>query len=99
MAHVTGGGLPGNLPRVLPDGCRAVIRGGAWPAPPIFAYLQEAGRITTAEMRRVFNMGVGFVCVVPARGTPRARALLARHGVPAWEIGEILRGRRGVSYT
>jgi phosphoribosylformylglycinamidine cyclo-ligase len=99
MAHVTGGGLPGNVVRVLPRGCRAVLRPGAWPEPPIFGLLRRAGRIAEAEMRRVFNLGVGFVCVVPAAAGAEARALLAEHGVPAWEIGEIRRGRRGVTFA
>ena len=99
MAHVTGGGLTGNLPRVLPSGCRAVIRRGAWPVSPVFGFLREAGRIAEAEMLRVFNMGIGFVCVVPAAAAGRARKHLEAAGVPAWEIGEIARGARGVSYA
>jgi phosphoribosylformylglycinamidine cyclo-ligase len=99
MAHVTGGGLTGNLPRVLPSGCRAVIRRGAWPVPPVFGFLREAGRIAEAEMLRVFNMGIGFVCVVPAAAAGRARKHLEAAGVPTWEIGEIARGARGVSYA
>jgi phosphoribosylformylglycinamidine cyclo-ligase len=98
MAHVTGGGLTGNLPRVLPVGCRAVIRGDAWPVPPVFRLVQEGGRITDAEMRRVFNMGVGFVCVVARDGAAAALGRLRRAGLAAWEIGEIRRGRRGVDY-
>jgi phosphoribosylformylglycinamidine cyclo-ligase len=99
MAHVTGGGLAGNLPRVLPAGCRAVIRGDAWPVPPVFRLVQEGGRITDAEMRRVFNMGVGFVCVVARDGAAAALGRLRRAGLAAWEIGEIRRGRRGVDYV
>ncbi|MGH7321693.1 MAG: phosphoribosylformylglycinamidine cyclo-ligase [Candidatus Rokuibacteriota bacterium] len=99
MAHVTGGGLTGNLPRVLPPGCRAVIRRGAWPVPPIFGFLQAAGRITRPEMFRVFNMGVGFVCVVPPAEARRARRALEATGVPTWEIGKVTRGARGVSYA
>jgi phosphoribosylformylglycinamidine cyclo-ligase len=99
MAHVTGGGLTGNLPRVLPSGCRAVVRRGAWPVPPIFDWLRHAGRVDEAEMFRVFNMGVGFVCVVPAAAAARARRTLEASGVPAWEIGEIVRGHRGVAYA
>ncbi|MBI4012046.1 MAG: phosphoribosylformylglycinamidine cyclo-ligase [Candidatus Rokubacteria bacterium] len=99
MAHVTGGGLTGNLPRVLPPGCRAVVRRGAWAVPPIFGFLQEAGRIADAEMFRVFNMGVGFVLVVPPAAAARAREALEGHGVPTREIGEITRGSRGVTYA
>ena len=99
MAHVTGGGLTGNLPRVLPRGCRAVIRRDAWPVPPVFGLIQAGGRVTDAEMRRVFNMGVGFVCVVAKEGAPAALRRLDRAGVPAWAIGEIRRGPRGVAYV
>ncbi|HZS33181.1 MAG TPA: phosphoribosylformylglycinamidine cyclo-ligase [Methylomirabilota bacterium] len=98
MVHVTGGGLTGNLPRVLPPGCRAEIRLGAWPVPPVFRFLQAGGRIADAEMLRVFNMGVGFVLVLPRRVVGPARRALARSGVPAWPIGEIRRGRRAVAY-
>jgi len=99
MAHITGGGLTGNLPRVLPSGCRAVVRRGAWPVPAIFGFLREAGRIAEAEMLRVFNMGVGFVCIVPSEAASRARAALEAAGVPTWKIGEIRRGARGVAYV
>ena len=99
MAHITGGGLTGNLPRVLPAGCRAVVRRGAWPVPPVFRFLQGAGRVAEREMFRVFNMGVGFVCVVPREAASRARARLETEQVPTWEIGEIARGARGVTYA
>jgi phosphoribosylformylglycinamidine cyclo-ligase len=99
LAHVTGGGLTDNLPRVLPPGCRAVVRRGAWEVPPIFALLRQAGRIADAEMFRVFNMGVGFVCVVPPEAGKRARTALERKGIPTWEIGEITRGTRSVAYV
>jgi phosphoribosylformylglycinamidine cyclo-ligase len=99
MAHVTGGGLTGNLPRVLPRGCRAGIRRGAWPVPPIFPLLQEGGRVDDAEMFRVFNMGIGFVLIVPPAAAARARKRLGAAGVPTWEIGEVARGNRGVSYA
>lgn len=99
MAHITGGGLTGNLPRVLPPGCRVVVRRGAWPVPPVFRFLQGAGRVAEREMFRVFNMGVGFVCVVPREAASRARARLEAQQVPTWEIGEIARGARGVTYA
>jgi phosphoribosylformylglycinamidine cyclo-ligase len=98
MAHITGGGLTGNLPRVLPPGCRAVIRRDAWPVPPVFRFLQAGGRIAEAEMLRVFNMGIGFALIVPPRAAEAARQALARRGAPARVIGEIRRGARGVEY-
>jgi len=64
MAHITGGGLVGNIPRVLPKNCNAVIHKGKWPVPPIFSYLQRTGPVEEEEMYRVFNMGIGYVLVV-----------------------------------
>jgi phosphoribosylformylglycinamidine cyclo-ligase len=98
MAHVTGGGLTGNLPRVLPAGCRAVIHRGAWPVSEVFRWLQRRGGIAETEMYRVFNMGIGFVLLVPASDTARILARLWRGGVPAFQIGEIRRGAPGVEY-
>jgi phosphoribosylformylglycinamidine cyclo-ligase len=99
MAHVTGGGLTGNLPRVLPRDCQAVVRRCAWPVPRVFGFLQAAGRIADDEMLRVFNMGIGFVCVVPAAHAAAARRRLEAAGVPTHEIGVIRRGRRRVVYA
>jgi phosphoribosylformylglycinamidine cyclo-ligase len=98
MAHITGGGLTGNLPRVLPPGCRAVIQRGTWPVPQVFRWLQDGGRIDEAEMFRVFNMGIGFVLVVPATAAARTLGHLWRARVPAFRIGEIVRGVRGLEY-
>jgi phosphoribosylformylglycinamidine cyclo-ligase len=98
MAHITGGGLTGNLPRVLPRGCRAVIRRGTWPIPEIFRWLQSRGGIDETEMFRVFNMGIGFVLVVPESHVASTLARLWRGRVPAFRIGEVRRGARGVTY-
>lgn len=65
LAHITGGGITGNVPRVLPQGCRANIKKGSWPIPPIFSHIQKIGQVQEDEMYRVFNMGVGFVLIVP----------------------------------
>jgi len=89
FAHVTGGGLPGNLPRVLPEGTRAVLRTGSWPRPRIFELLQTAGKIEEAEMLRTFNCGVGMCAIVRREDVPAARELLQARGQPAWEIGAI----------
>ncbi|HEU4366968.1 MAG TPA: phosphoribosylformylglycinamidine cyclo-ligase [Methylomirabilota bacterium] len=98
MAHVTGGGLTGNLPRVLPAGCRALVRPSAWAErrPPVFHTLQEAGRVSEAEMFRTFNMGIGFVLVVPATRAARVTGVLAAAGETVFTIGEIVAGERGV---
>jgi phosphoribosylformylglycinamidine cyclo-ligase len=99
MAHVTGGGITGNLPRVLPDGCRAVIDRRAWPEPPIFRIIQEAGSVEEAEMRRTFNMGLGYLLVVRAVDAARARETLTASGERVFEIGEIVSGERAVAYA
>ena len=86
LANVTGGGVPDNLARILPDGCGAVVRRGSWPAPPIFDWLRRAGNVTQPEMDRVFNGGVGFVVVVRPGDVAAARALLPDASV----IGEVV---------
>jgi phosphoribosylformylglycinamidine cyclo-ligase len=98
MAHVTGGGLPGNLPRVLPEGCRAVVRRPAWTAsmPPVFATLQQAGGVSDEEMFRTFNMGIGYVLVLPAERVGTVAASLRAAGETVHAIGEIVAGERGV---
>ncbi len=85
-AHITGGGLPGNLPRVLPAGTRAVLRAD-FAVPPVFAWLARAGGVAATEMLRVFNCGVGMALVV--RDPAAARAVLAAAGAPAFELGRI----------
>jgi phosphoribosylformylglycinamidine cyclo-ligase len=87
FAHVTGGGIPGNLPRVLPPEHRAVLRTSAWPRPEIFRRIQELGEVDEGEMLRTFNCGIGMCVVVSRHDTEGARALLARRGLAAWEIG------------
>ncbi len=96
MAHVTGGGLTGNLPRVLPQGCRAVIARGSWPVPAVFRTLQEAGRVADAEMFRTFNMGVGYVVVVAPAAAGRAGEVLRQAGETVHVLGEVVAGERGV---
>jgi phosphoribosylformylglycinamidine cyclo-ligase len=96
MAHITGGGLPGNVPRVLPEGCRAVLRRGSWAVPPVFETLREGGRVAEAEMFRTFNMGIGYVVIVPSAVAERAAALLTAAGETVRTIGEIVAGERGV---
>src|SRR3981189_258664 len=80
FAHVTGGGLPGNLPRVLPSGPPALLRRRSWPVPAIFGRIQKAGAVEEAEMLRTFNMGIGMCAVVPRADAQRALELLAKRG-------------------
>ncbi len=89
LAHITGGGLFDNIPRVLPKGCQAFIRSGAWKVPPIFDLLHHGGKITEDEMYRVFNMGIGMALIVHPDAADRVVARAAQHQVPAWIIGEI----------
>ena len=96
MAHVTGGGLPGNLPRVLPEGCRARISRTAWTPPPVFATLQHAGGVADTEMFRAFNMGIGYVIVLPPKDVDRATDVLRDAGETVLRLGEIVAGERGV---
>jgi phosphoribosylformylglycinamidine cyclo-ligase len=96
VAHITGGGIPGNLGRVLPDGCAAVVRRGAWEMPRIFSELQRLGAVTDGEMTRVFNLGLGMILVVPPADADRAVALLGAAGVGASVVGEVRAGHRHV---
>jgi phosphoribosylformylglycinamidine cyclo-ligase len=91
-AHVTGGGLPGNLARVLPPGCAAVVRRDAWPVPRIFTEVQRLGPVDDDEMARVFNLGIGMVAAVPPSEEGRVLAELAAAGVRAATIGQVVPG-------
>jgi phosphoribosylformylglycinamidine cyclo-ligase len=96
MAHVTGGGITGNLPRVLPEGCRAVVHRAAWTVPPVFEVLRRAGSVAEAEMFRTFNMGIGYLVIVPAEQAEAAGTRLERAGETVIRLGEIVAGPRGV---
>jgi phosphoribosylformylglycinamidine cyclo-ligase len=89
LAHITGGGLVGNVPRILPAGTRAVIRKSAWPRPDLFKWLQQNGQVAEEEMFRVFNCGIGMVVVVPRENVQRTTMLLEREGELVFDIGEI----------
>ena len=91
-AHITGGGLAGNVARVLPAGADAVLDRGTWQPPAIFGVLARAGAVPPAEMERVFNMGVGMTAVVGRPGTDVALGVLASRGVTAWILGEVVPG-------
>lgn len=99
MAHVTGGGVSLNLPRVLPEGCQAVIDPRAWPVPPIFRIIQDAGLVDDAEMRRTFNMGLGYLLVVRPGDAARAAQALSAAGERVFDVGEIRAGARSVVYA
>ncbi len=89
FAHITGGGLPGNLPRVFPAETRARIDPASWPRPAIFGRIQELGGVAPDEMLRTFNCGIGMCAVLSARDVPAAQALLEKSGVASWPIGVV----------
>ncbi len=99
MAHVTGGGITENLPRVLPAGRRARLTLSTWPVPPVFAAIQRAASVDDAEMRRTFNMGLGFLLVVAADDVAAATQRLATAGERVFTVGEIVAGDPGVDYA
>jgi len=96
LSHITGGGLVDNIPRVLPQGLEVVLERGAWPREAVFDWLQRQGKITDAEMYRVFNCGIGMTVHVSASDAPRAIGALAEAGQEALVIGEVRSGTRGV---
>ena len=99
MAHITGGGITENLPRVLPRGVAAVIELGSWPLPPLFEHMQKLGNVPKEEMLRTFNMGLGMLVVVPSKKFKKAQSVLERVGEKAHTVGRIVKGERKVMYT
>ncbi len=99
LAHITGGGLVENIPRVLPDGVRAALDTSAWPLPPLFRWLQEQGAVADAEMHRVFNCGIGMVLVVGERDAAGAMQRLHAAGETVYRIGAIERRPGGSAAT
>lgn len=98
MAHITGGGLTENVPRILPEGCEAQINPARWAVLPVFRHLVSRGRVAFEEAHRVWNMGIGYVLVLPAAEAPKAAAFLAERGETVYEIGRIESGSRAVRY-
>jgi phosphoribosylformylglycinamidine cyclo-ligase len=92
MAHITGNGLPGNIPRVLPPDCNAVVKKSSWPRPKIFNFLQNAGPVEEEEMFRVLNMGIGYIVIVAADFADAAARMLIQSGEKVYNIGRITRG-------
>src|SRR5262245_40704647 len=98
LAHITGEGLGGNVPRVLPKGCRVFLKKGSWPVPPVFGWLQGLGGVEEKEMYRVFNMGIGFVVIVGSYFAESIVRQLEENRVPAWVIGEVREGEPGLEF-
>jgi phosphoribosylformylglycinamidine cyclo-ligase len=99
LAHVTGGGLIDNVPRILPEGAAVEIRRGSWPALALFTLLQKLGNVAEGEMYRTFNMGVGMVVVCAAGDAPKIRSHVESHGSACYEIGRVVQGDGGVRFV
>jgi phosphoribosylformylglycinamidine cyclo-ligase len=99
MAHITGGGITENLPRILPKGTAAQVELGSWPVLPIFDHLRDLGQVSQEEMMRTFNMGVGLIAVIPASKFTRAKSLLDRAEEKFHVIGRVIKGERRVHYS
>ena len=99
MAHITGGGISENLPRILPKGTAAQVEVGSWPVLPVFEHLRALGQVPQEEMMRTFNMGIGLIAVIPAAKFTRAKTLLDRAEEKFHVIGRIVKGERRVQYT
>jgi phosphoribosylformylglycinamidine cyclo-ligase len=99
MAHITGGGITENLPRILPRGTGAIVDLASWTVPPLFEHLQQLGDVAQDEMLRTFNMGIGLIAVVPAEQVKKAKAILNRANERHHIIGRIARGDRRVTYN
>jgi phosphoribosylformylglycinamidine cyclo-ligase len=99
IAHITGGGLTENIPRVLPEGCAVVITRGTWAEPPIFQLIQSRGGVQAEEMARVFNLGIGLVVVVPPEQAQATIRRAEQCGNPAFRIGVVEKGERAVHYA
>jgi phosphoribosylformylglycinamidine cyclo-ligase len=99
MAHITGGGITENLPRILPRGTGAVVDLASWTVPPLFEHLQRLGDVEQDEMLRTFNMGIGLIVAIPAEQVKKAKAILNRANERHHMIGRIVRGERRVTYN
>ena len=99
LAHITGGGLTDNIPRILPQGIAAEIAASAWTVPALFRWMQETGNIEAVEMRRTFNLGIGMVAVVPEAKLAAFEGHLEAEGEAHWRIGRIVPGDRKVVYV
>ena len=89
MAHITGGGIPGNLPRCLPEGLKVDVDYNAWPMPKLFSKIMLAGEIPEEEMKKTFNMGIGYCVVVPVNVAEETQSIIKTYGLNSWIIGEV----------
>lgn len=98
IAHITGGGLTENIPRILPEGTKVVIDSKSWPVPPVFKVIQQKGSIVDSEMRRTFNMGIGMVLIVPQGEFDKVMDELEKKGEKAYIIGRVEKGNPSVDF-
>ena len=98
MAHITGGGLVENLPRILPEGLEVKINSGSWEVPPVFDMIQKIGRVEDSEMYRTFNMGIGYVAIVPEEEADAILKVAVQQGEKTWVIGRVSGGKGGVVF-
>jgi len=96
MAHITGGGIPGNLKRIIPEGISAEIEIGTWPVLPIFEYMQSKGNVDKPDMYDAFNMGIGYIIVAPANEADKMIEKINKTGESAYKIGIIKTGEKKV---
>ena len=99
MAHITGGGITENLPRILPKNMSAQIEMGSWPVLPVFEHLRTLGQVSDEEMMRTFNMGVGLIAAIPAEKFKKAKTLFDKAEEKFFVIGRVIKGNRKVQYT
>jgi phosphoribosylformylglycinamidine cyclo-ligase len=99
LAHITGGGITDNLPRILPAGTAAEVERGAWAVPPLFAWLVEAGQVPLDDQYRTFNMGVGLIVAVASTDEDRALAVLRDAGEAPVTVGRVVAGEQAVHYV
>jgi phosphoribosylformylglycinamidine cyclo-ligase len=99
LAHITGGGLVDNIPRILPEGTAVEINRGSWPELPVFTLMQRLGNVSETEMHRTFNMGVGMAIICAATDAPAIRAHIEARGEKIFEIGRVVAGARAVEFV
>jgi len=97
LAHITGGGLTDNIPRILPENCAVEIDKGSWPVLPIFELMRKIGNVSEAEMHRAFNMGVGMVIITAAADLEAVKSHLQQQGAAVYQIGRVIKGNREIS--
>lgn len=99
MAHITGGGIPGNLPRMFPEGKGAIINQSSWPVPPIFEIIRQYGDVPDEDMKNTFNMGIGFIFIVDDNKRETSLSILRRNGFDSYLLGYIEKGIKGVRFA